>query len=168
MEPMDFGDYFTQDLERNRKAPPSPWEKPQIPPATRERIDRLSSDDHGLDRPTRRGPAPTEEEIEPPIMPSEHWLEDEHRYVTPAGEPSKGKIFVSRSKPLRPIQRGLTYQASYQEDEVVPSIELDDYFFLPGWPFGLIRGDSDGLEGFSEYYLSWLPRLFALCCKLPS
>jgi hypothetical protein len=113
---MDWGDYLTEDLELHRETHPSPWEQPRITASTRERIDRLSSDDHGLDRPARRGQAPSHDEIEPPIMPSEHWLDDEPPPANPAGKPSTDKIVRSRPQMLCLTQSHRTYRFSNKEE----------------------------------------------------
>ena len=124
---MDWEDFFTKDLERHRNAQPSPWPQRWTTASTRERIDRLSSDDYEPNRPAYRGQAPAHDEIEPPIMPSEHWLEDEPPPMTPAGKPSMDEVIESRVRMLCATHSHRRCRSFSAEDGSQKLIVPDDY-----------------------------------------
>lgn len=92
---MDFMEFFTEDLE-HREMPLTTYHKPWITSRTRERIDQLSNDNVPIQRPPLRGPAPCDHDMEPPIMPSEHWLANESPCPVPPTKLSHDMIVVSR------------------------------------------------------------------------
>lgn len=100
---MDFVDFFAQDLQY-RELPPLPSKGPEITTRTRERIDQLSNDVCSRTRPPYRTPPPCEHEMEPPIMPSEHWLADEGICRIPVQQPSIDTIVASRISKLTPLR----------------------------------------------------------------
>jgi cyclin-dependent kinase 8/11 len=99
----DFVDFFTEDLDQKNTSL-SPNISPQITSPMRRRIDSLSNEGYNIQRPAYRGPAPSEDEIEPPIMPLEHCLEGDLQCLVYQERLPNDTITTARLQELPSIQ----------------------------------------------------------------
>ena len=92
---MDLVDLLMKELE-HQDPPLLPYHRPWITSQAREWIDQFSGDVLPIPRPAHRGPVPSEHDIEPPIMPSEHWLADELPCPAPPAKLSNNMLALGR------------------------------------------------------------------------
>lgn len=90
---MDPVDLVMKDLEH--RDPPLPYHRPWITSQARKWIDQFSGDLRPKLRPAHRGPVPSEHDIEPPIMLSEHWPADELPCPAPLAKLSNNMLALS-------------------------------------------------------------------------
>lgn len=114
---MDVVDLLMEDLRR--QGPPllachKPWSTTQAA----ERIDQLSGDRLPINHPSHRGSAPSEREIAPPIMPSEHWLADELPCPAPQAKLSQDMLVLGRL-PQLPSPQTLWLEPVSHRDSVL-------------------------------------------------
>lgn len=102
---MDFVDFFDEEL-KHKQNPSLSYHASPIDSCIREMVERLDNDIPSQHRPTYRGPAPSEHEVESPIMPCEHWLADEQPGPLPVAKSSNRATFATRiSLRTRPCPR---------------------------------------------------------------
>lgn len=92
---MDFVDFFEEGL-RQRQIPSPSYHASQVDSRTRKMIDELDNDVRPPHRPTCRGPAPSEHEVESPVMPCEHWLADEQPGPLPVAKSLDRATYATR------------------------------------------------------------------------
>jgi hypothetical protein len=129
----DFVDFFAEDLE-HRTAPMSPQTRPWITCRMRTRIDRLANDMPLKNRPASRGRTPRVRGMEPPIMPSEHWLADESPCPFPEERLSNDTIMAHRLPKLASLRSLCTGQSSLQDEGLRNTPVLVPIFLARGTP----------------------------------
>jgi hypothetical protein len=136
LDSLDFGDFvdfFTEDLEQ-RKAPMSSHTRPWITCRMRTRIDRLANDMPLINRPACRGRTPRVHGMEPPIMPSEHWLADESLCPFPEERLSNDMIMAHRLPKLASLRSLCTGQYSLQDEDLRNTPVWNPIFLARGGP----------------------------------
>ncbi len=126
---VDFVDLLLEDL-KHQDPPLLHYQKPWITSQAEERIYLWSGDNFPTNRPSHRGPAPSKRDIEPSIMPSEHWLEVELPCPAPQAKLSNDMLVLGRLSKL-PTLLSLWLEPVSRPDSEVQTLVASENGSLP-------------------------------------